>query len=438
MKVAFISQPWNSAEPPAESGSVAIWIYQVTQRLAQSCDVIVYGKKCQAGKSAEFSQGVQYRYVSNSLDGRLLRLLGLSSRVRPRNRPYFSSWLYYFAYIVKVALDLRKADCDIVHIQNLSQFVPIVRALNPRIKIVLHMHCQWLTQLDRTMIRRRLEKTDLVLGCSEYVTGKVRRCFPSLAHRCRTLYNGVDVTPVGAGRRGNGDPVRRILFVGRISPEKGLHVLLEAFREIAERCPEAQLDIVGPRAALPLAFIYKLSDDPKVSGLAAFCGGDYLADLRKRLTPELMKRVSFSGVLAHSALAERYAAADLYVQPSFTETFGVPIAEAMAAGVPVVATRVGGMPEAVEDGRTGRLVEPDDAGALAEAVVDLLSDEGRRRSMGEAARRRAVERFSWEQITRNVWDLYQGVSQKDEGPVLETSSASILSEDARPSHCQVQ
>jgi glycosyltransferase involved in cell wall biosynthesis len=203
---------------------------------------------------------------------------------------------------------------------------------------------------------------------------------------------------------------KRVLFVGRISPEKGLHVLLEAFQQIARTYPDVELEIVGPKAAPPVAFIFKLSNDPTVAGLMAHCNGDYLTALEERVPAELRQRVSFSGAIPHSVLAARYAAADIYVQPSLIEAFPLPIPEAMAAGVPVVGTRVGGIPEAITDGVTGRLVDSNDAEALAEAIVDLLRDEPSRRSMGQSARARALERFSWEHVAENLLGVYESMS----------------------------
>lgn len=438
MRVAFINQPWNAADPPVESGSVAIWVYEVARRLARSCQVTVYANRCRVGKRTEYVEGVYYRYVSTLLDRSVLRALHLVSDLYRPSYPYFAHWLHYLGYAVKVSLDLRRTGCDIVHVQNLSQFVPIIRALNPAIGIVLHMHCEWLTQLDPGMIRRRLEKTDSVVGCSEYVTEKIRRRFPDLADRCRTIYNGVDVRSHGTRTGRKDGAARRILFVGRISPDKGLHVLLEAFRKVVQEHPAAQLDIVGPQAAPPVASVFRLADDPKVSALVSFCGRDYLTCLKEQVASQGLERVSFSGAVPHSALADRYAAADVYVQPSFTETFGVPIAEAMAAGVPAIGTRVGGIPEVIEDGTTGWLVERGDARALADAILRLLGDNDLRRSMGISARRRAVNLFSWERIVQDLRSLYHRVGRTHEELFLESPGTSVLSPDAQPTGCQVR
>jgi glycosyltransferase involved in cell wall biosynthesis len=93
-------------------------------------------------------------------------------------------------------------------------------------------------------------------------------------------------------------------------------------------------------------------------------------------------------------VADIMSALDTFVQPSLEETFSLVTAEAMAAGLPVVATAVGGVPECVSAGETGVLVPPADAGALAGALIGLLRDAPLRRRLGEAARKRVQERFS--------------------------------------------
>jgi glycosyltransferase involved in cell wall biosynthesis len=313
-------------------------------------------------------------------------------------------------HALQVAKDLRSQKCDVVHIHNFSQFVPIIRAFNPKIKIVLHMHCEWLTQLNPAMIKKRLMKTDLVIGCSEYITEKIRDRFPEFAQRCQTVFNGADVNFLNKENdhdkpRKNG--MRQLLFVGRVSPEKGVHVLLDALQIVATRIPQTQLKIVGQPGASP-QFTIAVSDDPKDSNLWSFYRGNYLSHLQSKLSPSLASHVSFAGSIPHDQLIHYYRDSDILILPSvIEEPFGMPIIEAMAAGLPVVATRSGGIPEIVLDGETGLLVERDNSSALAQAILRLLLDEDSRKSMGKAARERAVEFFSWEKTVENLLSQYK-------------------------------
>jgi len=434
MKIAFVHQPSGIISSSFLGGSIDIWIYEIARRMARFCDVVVYTKKGRHQKRVEYDQGVKYRRISAAVDewfnyvSKVVDKLGrfpsfhdvrralFFSNVR---RPLFASNLYYLTYILQVAKDLRAEKCDIVHLHNFSQFVPIIRAFNPKIKIVLHMHCQWLTQLDRKIIERRLRETDLIIGCCNYITEKIRHTFPQFAERCQTVFNGADVDHFvskngHSAKKKNG--INRLLWLGRISPEKGLHVLLDAFRKVVERYPQAQLEIVGPQWQVPIEFIAALNDDAKVSGLAFYYrNSSYFCQLQKRVVSlNIANNVTFTGFVPYRHLINNYRYADVFVNSSLSDSFPLPILEAMACELPVVATRVGGIPDAVANGKTGLLVEPGDAVTLAEAMLRLLSDEDLRKSMGKAARKQAVELFSWEQIVTKLLYLYENICETNE------------------------
>ena len=429
MKIAFVHQPIGIISSSAPCGSIELWIYEMACRLARSNEVIVYAKRGHHQKKFEYDQGVQYRRISTAVDqwvtfiSAALDKLGKFSLFKKIKafiflwnvkRPLFASKLFYLTYVLQVAKDLKKEKCDIVHIHNFSQFVPIIRAFNPKIKIVLHMHCEWLTQLDLTMIENRLSQVDLIIGCSEYITEKIRLVFPQFAERCRTIYNGVDVDHfVSSNRRvfANKNGVKRLLFVGRVSLEKGLHVLLEAFQEVIKRYPQAQLEIVGSPSTPPIEFIVALSDDPKISELACFYNKTgYIFHLQKQLLSfNIMGNVTFTGYIPHKHLINHYRQADILVNPSFSEAFGMSLIEAMACQVPVVATRVGGMTEIVDEGKTGLLVESGNAPELAEAILHVLSDGDLMKRMRKAGRERVVDLFSWDKIAEDLLCHYKEI-----------------------------
>ena len=126
-----------------------------------------------------------------------------------------------------------------------------------------------------------------------------------------------------------------------------------------------------------------------------------------------MKNVWVGG-LPYDDLVACYRNADLFVFPSvWEEPFGMPNIEAMACGVPVIATRSGGIPEFVRHGETGLLVERGDADDLAKAIITVLSDATLRCSMAEAGRRLAAERFTWRRIADDLVKLYASVKRRD-------------------------
>lgn len=88
-----------------------------------------------------------------------------------------ASW-YHWGYAREVAKRIRMLRSDVVHVMNYSQFVPVIRRYNPTVRIALHMHCDWLTQFTRAIIEPRLRQTDLIIGCSEYITKTISDAFP--------------------------------------------------------------------------------------------------------------------------------------------------------------------------------------------------------------------------------------------------------------------
>lgn len=170
---------------------------------------------------------------------------------------------------------------------------------------------------------------------------------------------------------------RILLYVGRIAHEKKVDVLLDVFLRVRDRLDE--------RVAL------------------VFVGdGPATARLRKRALDD----VHFTGFLRDRALAEAYAAADLFVFASETETFGNVVLEALASGVPAVAVNRGGVTETVLPGRTGALVPPNDIIAFSDACIRLLENEDERRRLAEGARSEALSR-SWTAVLDGVLDAYE-------------------------------
>jgi glycosyltransferase involved in cell wall biosynthesis len=419
MKIAMICQPWEEIVSPIgrSSSSLAIVAYQLACQLAPSNNVVIYARRGAGQPRRELDeQGIVIHRIRNTTKG-LYQLLDRMAGMMTPPRPFFASRLHSLGYWRKVARDVRKERFDVVYLQSFAQHVCTIHRLNPDIRIVLHMQGESLAQLDRMAVEKQLKEVDIVVGCSDFITEQIRRRFPQFRHRCRTVYNGVDTEYFKiadkANRRGQAD--RRIVFVGRVSPEKGVHVLLEAFEQVLDRFPNARLDVVGVAGsmiALPYSYHIGLSRDPEVTKLARYYGTNllekvrrqllpgglsYFADLQLRLKGQLAPKVTFHGQLPHSDLLDVYRNADVLVFPSvWNEPFGMPIVEAMACGLPVIATRGGGIPEIVEEGTTGLLVERGDAAELSRAIVRLLEDNALRQAFADSGRRRASTLFTWE------------------------------------------
>ncbi len=210
------------------------------------------------------------------------------------------------------------------------------------------------------------------------------------AERVVTIYNGVEVnryTELKAATRRRtrtalGAPLEAPLlgFVGRLHPQKNVAALLAAMKQVKERFPAARLVVVGD------------------------------GELRSALEAQaqalgLQSSVIFAG--QRTDVPEILAALDAFTLPSLWEGLPNAALEAMAAGLPVIATRVGGVPEVVVDEVTGLLVPPGDSNALAEAIVRLLQDPDGRQAMGQAGRERVRAHFSVERMVRETEALYE-------------------------------
>jgi D-inositol-3-phosphate glycosyltransferase len=190
-----------------------------------------------------------------------------------------------------------------------------------------------------------------------------------------------------------------VLFAGRLEPLKGADTLIEAVAEM-DRDPHL--------ADCVCLFIGGDSGD----GARASRGGERDRLERLAAAAGISDRVRFLGAVSHERLARFYALAEVCVVPSRVETFGLVALEAQAQGTPVVAARVGGLPEVVADGETGTLVDGHEPREYCAAISALLHDDAARRRMGEAARRRAAT-FSWDRMVDRLLSIYGRVSSPE-------------------------
>ncbi len=199
--------------------------------------------------------------------------------------------------------------------------------------------------------------------------------------------NGVDVDRFATAEplAEYADPERpTLLFVGRLEPRKGLDVLVRAFLELRSSRPELRLVVLG--------------DGPE----RARC---------ERLLPVAVRPdVLFVGAVDETDKPRFHASADLFVAPNLGgESFGIVLLEAMAAGLPVVASAIPGFASVMADGREGRLVAPGDGFGLAEAVRGMLDDDEGRAAMA-ARGRETAERHAWPRVAERVEAIYRAVA----------------------------
>jgi glycosyltransferase involved in cell wall biosynthesis len=419
VSVAVVSQPFDLVYPPVDSSVPMQSVFLSRELVKGGFHVVVYAPRKNDAVRRQVVDGVHYEYVSERGSGfvnrAMLRLFRLSRAAR--RIPFHASVLSDLRYSVDVALRIRAQRADIVHVHTFTNFIPVIRAFNPHARIVLHMHSEWVAQMDRAIMAPRVAATALLVSCSTHFANVVKGMFPEAAARTTVLFNGVDTDYLSPADDDSveRDAPRRLLFLGRVSPEKGVHDLIDAFARIAHEFPDTLLDIVGPAASAPRGFTVDVSEDPKVRALAAFydaearLGTSYLDQLKSRVPAPLVSRVRFHGAATRDQVRARCREAAVLINPSLLEMFGGTVTEAMACGTAVVAARVGGMKETVVDGQTGVLVEPGAPDQLADAISRLLHDDALRRSMGREACVRARAIVSWQVLGHQLANAYDAL-----------------------------
>ena len=243
----------------------------------------------------------------------------------------------------------------------------------PQILDLWRAQQEMITGADCILVLTRDERDLLLRSC------------PEVAARVRVLGNGID-------ERVRAEPVRRqarqqgliVLFAGRFVERKGIRELFAAIPSILEKAPLTRFVLAGGHG----------------TGAAIEVGW---------LPAELERwrhRIHFTGWLAPEEMAAWYQAADIQVVPSWYEPFGMVVLEGMLHGVALVASNLGGPAEILDHGRTGLLVRPRDAAALASAVLSLIEDAKLRRRLAAAAAAEVRRRWLWPRIVERLRAVY--------------------------------
>lgn len=376
--IAMINAPIHPI-PPSKGAAVEWWMLQVSRRL-QSLEPHIFCLAAPGQALEEKSDGVHFHRAR--LGRMYRRLFQKITRLDP------------WSYAHRMARAIDRLQPDILHVHNAPALLPRLRALcrwQPRL-ILHHMHNAM--ELETTGPDIRL------LVNSHWLQRWYAERHPRL--HLEVITNGVDLERFQPRwESSDTDNVLRrnltlpadhkiVLFVGRISPEKGPLDLVQAFEELIKLRPDTVLVIVGERRTDP-------PGNPRVDY------GNAVHDACARLGD----RCRFVGLVSPSEIQHYYRMGDLLVVPSeFEEPFGMVAIEGMAAGVPVLAARKGGLPEFVIDGNTGYLIEnTKDRTGFARRIADLLDDSHGLASTARTARSYVERHHGWGTVTRQFEDL---------------------------------
>ena len=314
-----------------------------------------------------------------------------------KDGPYFLGAINAAVIVRKI---LQKTKIDIIHLIGHNSF--FVRYLIPEGTMLCAssfypelIDARWQDICSRKLLKWRshlfylladkniCRSAPRVIMSSEYQAKQAVNNYHVPAHKVRRVYSGVRWSEI-MDRGFQTNPLRRsvrLLFVGRLVPEKGIITLLETAEILGQRGIPFTLDIVGPG-----------KDKPYV--------------ISKLKTNKTKDKIIFHGPVTHDNVIKYYRNSDVFFYPSKEESFGNVLAEAMAAGLPVISSKAGAIPEVVEDGKTGILVHPGKADTFADAVEFLVNNREEMREMGIQGIQRVKENFTWEKTAESLEQIY--------------------------------
>jgi glycosyltransferase involved in cell wall biosynthesis len=268
-----------------------------------------------------------------------------------------------------------------------------------RMKTIAHLHGGRFKKFYRESspvlqgaIRRNLRRADMVIALSNsWKNFLIEEVEQNL--NVEVVSNTVDPAFAQALQKGKGalsSMAKTILFMGNLGRHKGVYDILEAIPLVLERHPEAR-------------FIFAGEEGKK---------GDRLKTDRRCDELGVEEHVHFPGLVTGQAKLELFQQATLFILPSYIENLPYVLLEAMSMGLPIVTTPVGAIPEIIEDGRNGFLIQPGDHRALADRTIQLLDDPELRVQMSKENKKAIKMRFLPERAMRKIADIYRMLSYK--------------------------
>jgi spore coat protein SA len=385
MKILVIlpeSEPFS----PSFGGALAIWVRNIYRNLSNLSVTII-----SPPSRDEYDGFILYHIKKQDI---LLTIYNYFPKFIQKLLPGRIIGYLINGYIRRVVNYTKQNSFDVIHILNRPWYVSTLRHSNPNASLILHLQNDHLLHYSYQQRADILSMCDHVLFCSRFILENALGELPeSLSKKCSVIYNGVDCKYFRPGVSYSSYVTnlegRYILFVGRLVSEKGIHVLFEAFSKIFKQIHDCKLLIVG----------------------GAHFGNNNETTYVKKLRQQaeiFQERIHFTGSVSHQDLPGIFANAAAFVCPSlWEEPFGIVNVEAMACGIPVIASNRGGIPEAIGD--SGILFDPDQPESLAEALTNILNKSSLAQSFSEKAVNRARSQFDWRIIAKQFEELLKSM-----------------------------
>ncbi|WNR43109.1 glycosyltransferase family 4 protein [Paenibacillus roseipurpureus] len=359
----LIIAPEQIPVPPPVGGSVEHCIYQIARQISSKHKVTIISRW-------------RPNYPKKSVLGHVTII-----RVPGKNKK---------TYLSNVIKKIQGKHYDHIQIDNRPTFVHAVKNAFPSTRISIFLHSTTFISPPMTskkQARIDLARADLIVGNSLSLQNHLKRNFPSIAHKVRYVHLGVDIHQFRPKSVKRSSSSRRfvILFAGRLIPRKGIPVLMRATQLVRKAIPSASLKIAGGTGK---------------PGYKAYL---------KKLAASLRIPVTFSGYVSRSGMPRFYRSGDIFVCPSQGhEAFGLVNVEAMASGLPTVASRNGGIPEIIKHQRNGLLVTNyRSPKAFSKKMISFAKNRAMANRLSRQARKDVMRKFSWRATARKLVSLYQ-------------------------------
>ncbi len=390
MKIAFVSTE-KLPVPAVKGGAVQIYVDGVLPYLSKHNEITVFSGAGSGLPGEEMKGNVRYIRIPGAKPGQYINVV--NSRL---NEGF-----------------------DLVHIFNRPLWLLYLSQCRPRQVYSLSLHNDMFhpDKITRSEALECAARVKFITAVSKYTADRAIAWCPVVRNKIHVIYSGVDVgrysldsgkvihSPVSSAALGGlpelaedrylsaiGSSIQEaprekktVLFVGRLTPDKGVHVLMRAMKEIMDERDDVTLVISGSKK-------FGVNDD------------DEYTRLLKSFTGKLKGRVIFTGFLQPNELINYYRAADIFVCPSqWNEPLARVIYEAMASGLPVVATDRGGNAEVVSNNDNGILVKDySNFNAIADAIRLLLAEPLMAKRMGKAGRELVMTNHSWDRVAKDI------------------------------------
>lgn len=382
MRLAFICTDRGPC-PPVKGGAIQLLITKVAPLLAKKHKVTVFSITDPDLALQEMTDQVVYERFEKS------------------------------QYLHQVCMRVREKQFDIIQVYNRPGWVSFLRDAAPEAKLILSLHnlIYNTIKVEQEQAVRGITEANRIVTVSRFVAEDTAKKFPDAAGKIQVLYTGADVNDYAPVWTKKGRDWRKLirnryqiahhdkvlLFVGRLVPEKGCHLILETMKESLKSYEKVKLLIVGS----------KWYADQSTSA--------YINKLRS-MAEALSKRIIFTSYVSVEEIPKYFAAADMFICPSqWQEPLARVHYEAMAAGLPIITTKRGGNHELFQKDTDGIVVtEYQDSKAFGQAITTLLENPELAGKMGRHGRIKAEETYNFERVAADLEKIYAELAAVNE------------------------